>query len=174
MVYSTKQDQNTALPDGLLLLMQSLSRSGGRFLSPTMRGEFPREVSKDRNHLSGSHIPSGLKIKQHRLHCKAWHRPTLNFAVSYSSSQAASFVLRFRVNKSKQSILECSCVKKIACPNQNLLILFLNYNIISMDELHSLVLHGTKRNDQTIQEFKMQRLHYINYKQLGHPKYFDI
>lgn len=37
--------------------------------------------------------------KQHRLHCKAWHRPTLNFAVSYSSSQAASFVLRFRVNK---------------------------------------------------------------------------
>lgn len=79
----------------------------------------------------------------------------LNFAVSYSSSQAASFVLRFRVNKSKQSILECSCAKKIASPNQNLLILFLNYNIISMDELHSLVLHGTKRNDQTIQEFKM-------------------
>lgn len=96
--------------------------------------------------------------KQHRLHCCAWHRLTLNFAVSYSSSQAASFVLRFRVNKvnkSKQSILECSCAKKIACPNQNLLILFLNYNIISMGELHSLVLHGTKRNDQTIQEFKM-------------------
>lgn len=124
-------------------------------MSPTMRGEFPREVSKDRNHLSGSHIPSGLKIKQHRLHCKAWHRPTLNFAVSYSSSQAASFVLRFCVNKSKQSILECSCAKKTACPNQNLLILFLNYNIISMGELHSLLLHGTKRNDQTIQEFKM-------------------
>lgn len=82
----------------------------------------------------------------------------LNFAVSYSSSQAACFVLRFRVNKvnkSKQSILECSCAKKTACPNQNLLILFLNYNIISMGELHSLVLHGTKRNDQTIQEFKM-------------------
>lgn len=37
--------------------------------------------------------------KQHRLHCCAWHRLTLNFAVSYSSSQAASFVLRFRVNK---------------------------------------------------------------------------
>lgn len=110
-----------------------------------MRGEFPREVSKDRNHLSGSHIPSGLKIKQPRLHCCAWHRLTLNFAVSYSSSQAASFVLRFRVNKvnkSKQSILECSCAKKTACPNQNLLILFLNYNIISMGELHSLVLHG--------------------------------
>lgn len=93
--------------------------------------------------------------KQHRLHCCAWHRLTLNFAVSYSSSQAASFVLRFCVNKSKQSILECSCAKKIACPNQNLLILFLNYNIISMGELHSLLLHGTKRNDQTIQEFKM-------------------
>lgn len=91
-----------------------------------------------------------------------------------SSSLFCSQVSCKQVNKSKQSILECSCAKKTACPNQNLLILFLNYNIISMGELHSLLLHGTKRNDQTIQEFKMQRLHYINYKQLGHPKYFDI
>lgn len=85
------QSITNTLPDGLLLLMYSLSRSGGRFLSPTVRGEFPREVSKDRNHLSGSHIPSGLKIKQHRLHCKAWHLLALNPEANYSSSKAASF-----------------------------------------------------------------------------------